>query len=113
MCSTNVAEAPARISAVLTAELWSIAVYDRQGTNLFSINDQTAGRSTVDLLVLQDDDLVALQRQGAPILEQAVLVDVAVADVLVVIRAFYRDATLVAATRAMLATAECNAPLND
>jgi uncharacterized membrane protein len=113
LCRISIADGPVRISAVLTAELWSVAVYDRQGTNLFSINDQTAGRSALDLLVLGDEDLVALQRQEAPILEQAVLVDLAVNEALVVIRAFYREETLVGPTRAMLAAADCNAPLGD
>ena len=111
LCRVNLSDGPARISATLTAELWSVAVYDRQGTNLFSVNDQTAGRSAIDLLVLRDEDLAALQRQGAPILEQAILVDVPFTDALVVIRAFHRDPTLQEATRAMLAAADCRAPL--
>lgn len=111
LCRVNLSDGPARISATLTAELWSVAVYDRQGTNLFSVNDQTAGRSAIDLLVLRDEDLATLQRQGAPILEQAILVDVALTEALVVIRAFYRDPTLLGPTRAMLAAADCGAPL--
>lgn len=111
LCRVNLSDGPARISATLTAELWSVAVYDRQGTNLFSVNDQTAGRSAIDLLVLRDEDLAALQRRGAPILEQAILVDVALTEALVVIRAFYRDPTLLGPTRAMLAAADCGAPL--
>ena len=111
LCRVNLTAGPARIAATLTAELWSVAVYNQQGTNLFSVNDQTAGRSAIDLLVLQDEDLAALQRQGAPILEQAILVDVPFTDALVVIRAFYRDPTLREVTRAMLAAADCRAPL--
>ncbi len=111
LCRVTLTDGPARISATLTAELWSVAVYDRDGTNLFSVNDQTAGRSAIDLLVLRDEDLAALQRQGAPILEQAILVDVPVTDALVVIRAFYRDPTLLGPTRAMLMAADCGAPL--
>jgi uncharacterized membrane protein len=111
LCRVNLTAGPARIAATLTAELWSVAVYDRQGTNLFSVNDQTAGRSAIDLVVLRGEDLTALQRRGAAILEQAILVDVPFADALVVIRAFYRDPTLLQATRAMLAAADCRAPL--
>jgi uncharacterized membrane protein len=107
VCRVGLAHGPARISATLTAELWSVAIYDRTGTNLFSVNDQTAGRSALDLLVLSNEQLLELQRQGAPILEQAVLVEVPLAELLVVIRAFYRDPSLFEPTRAMLSTAEC------
>ncbi len=113
LCRISLSDGPVRITAVLTAELWSVAVYDRQGTNLFSVNDQTAGRSALDLLVLGDEDLVQLQRQEAPILERAVLVDVPVTEALVVIRAFYREPTLLGPTRAMLAAADCNAPIGE
>ncbi|MCC6734549.1 MAG: hypothetical protein IT534_00310 [Bauldia sp.] len=104
-------EAPVRIVAVLEDVFWSASVFDRRGRNLFSVNDRTAA-APLDLLLVGPADLSALQREAAAVLEQSVVVDLAIDSGLVVLRAFVADPTMLPALRAMLASADCNAPID-
>lgn len=104
-------EAPVRIVAALDDVFWSAAVLDRRGRNLFSVNDRTAA-APLDLLIVGPADLSALQRAAAAVLEESVVVDLAIESGLVVLRAFARDPTMLPELRAMLAAADCNAPID-
>ena len=103
--------APVRVVAALDDVFWSAAVFDRRGRNLFSVNDRSAA-SPLDLLLVGPADLTALQRDAAAVLEQSVVVDLAIDSGLVVLRAFARDPTVLPQLRAMLGGADCNAPLD-
>lgn len=107
----NLGDAPVRVVAPLSGAFWSAAVFDRRGRNLFSVNDRTAA-TPLDFLLVGAADLAALQRDAAAVLEEAVVVDLAIESGLVVLRAFARDPSMMADLRAMLAAAQCNAPLD-
>lgn len=107
----HLADAPVRVVAPLGGAFWSAAVFDRRGRNLFSVNDRSAA-TPLDLLLVGAADLAALQRDAAAVLEQSVVVDLAIDSGLVVLRAFARDPSMLPDLRAMLAAAECNAPLD-
>ncbi|MGV8840080.1 MAG: DUF1254 domain-containing protein [Bauldia sp.] len=104
-------ENPVRIVAVLEDVFWSAAVFDRRGRNLFSVNDRTAA-TPLDLLLVGPADLSVMQRDAAAVLEESVVVDLAIDSGLVVLRAFAADATMLPGLRAMLAAADCNAPID-
>ncbi|MCW5716968.1 MAG: hypothetical protein KIS68_03950 [Bauldia sp.] len=104
-------QAPVRVVAVLEGVFWSAAVFDRRGRNLFSVNDRTAA-APLDLLIVGPADLSMLQRIAAAVLEESVVVDVAIDSGLVVLRAFAGDPTMLPELRTMLAAADCNAPID-
>ena len=107
LCRFRLDAGPVNVIANVNAEFWSASIYDRHGVNLYSLNDQTAGRAPLDLLIIGPDDLTELQRAEAPILERSVVVDLTIDAGLILIRAFFEDAAMIAPLGAMLAMAEC------
>lgn len=58
-CRFSLAEGPVRIRASQTdPAFWSASIYNRQGDNLYSINDRSAVENAFDLLVGTKDQLV-------------------------------------------------------
>ncbi len=107
ICRFRLTDGPVRIVAALEAEFWSAAIFDRRGANLYSLNDRTAGRAPLDLLLIGAADLESLQLREAAILDDAVVVDLPTPDGVVLIRVFLSDPTMRPQAEAMLAAAAC------
>ena len=96
VCRIDLTRGPSRIISQLDAVFWSVGVFNAHGLNLYSLNSRTSGRSDLDLLLIRSSELTPLGLNPPPILEQAVVADFTVNSVIVVLRAFVPDSTLVA-----------------
>jgi uncharacterized membrane protein len=112
VCRTRLSAGPHRVVASLNASFWSVGILDRRGHNLYSLNSETAGRDGLDLLLILPSDLTPLRRNPPPILEQSVVIDLAIDEAIVVIRAFAPDPSSRESIAADLAAADCNAPVD-
>ncbi len=52
VCRFSLARGPVRIQAAFADEFWSVAVFDRRGRNIYSLNDRSADRARLDLVIL-------------------------------------------------------------
>lgn len=110
MCRFTLDGRPLRITAGVATDFWSAAVFDRNGSSLYSLNDRTAGREDIDLLLVGPAEVTALtELEGA--LEDTVIVDIPVETGLLVLRAFYRDPPMKPLVEAALRAANCNASI--
>jgi uncharacterized membrane protein len=111
VCRFTLANGPVRINADMPDEFWSIAVFDRRGRNVYSLNDRAAERARLDLAILTPVQM-ALMRQNPPAsLESAIVLERPLDIGFALIRAFVPDASMLPAVSQALGGATCSAPL--
>lgn len=110
-CRFTLAEGPVRIRARLPGEFWSLAVFDRRGSNVYSLNDRTAERSDIDLVIATPPQMIALRDEPIPALDRAIVIESPISAGFLLIRAFVPDPTMAPSTSTALAAAECGASL--
>jgi uncharacterized membrane protein len=67
---------------------WSLSVYDRKGRNLFSLNDRSAGRPDLDLVIIERQELETLGDEALEATDPAIIVDLPIDTGFVLFRAF-------------------------
>ena len=107
VCSFSLADRPVRIRASLTDDFWSIAIFDRRGRNVYSLNDRAAERAQLDLVVLTPVQMAQVRQNPPQSLEDAIVVDLPIENGFAVIRLFVPDESKRAEARAALASADC------
>jgi uncharacterized membrane protein len=111
VCRFSLADGPVRVKASIPAEFWSVAVFDRRGRNIYSLNDRSAERSLLDLAILTPVQMAQLRQDPPQSLESAIVVELPIEKGFVLLRAFVADDSLADAISASLAAADCGAPL--
>jgi uncharacterized membrane protein len=107
VCRFTLAGGPVRIEASLPDDFWSVAVFDRRGRNVYSLNDRSAEGSELDLAVITPVQMALLRQDPPASLESAVVVELPIAEGFVVIRVFVADDTQLPGATAALGTADC------
>lgn len=112
-CRFTLADGPIRIRATMPDEFWSLAVFDRRGSNIYSLNDRTAERSDIDLVIATPLQMIALREDPIAALDRAIVVELPLTAGFLLIRAFIPDPTLAPATEGALQAAKCGAGLTE
>jgi uncharacterized membrane protein len=110
-CRFSLREGPARLTAAMPDGFWSLALFDRLGRNLYSINDRAGDATRLDITVMTPEAQVALGEARLAALQNSIVAVLAIDAGMAVIRVFVGDATQEPGARAALAAANCNAPL--
>ena len=111
-CRFSLDEAPIRIRAAMPDEFWSLAVFDRRGSNLYSLNDRTAERTDIDLVIATPLQLARLRENPIDALAQSIVIEVPASRGFILIRAFVPDTMDAARVAGALAAAQCSADLD-
>ncbi len=111
VCRFSLDDGPVRISASLPDEFWSVAVFDRRGRNVYSLNDRAAERSDVDLAIITPVQMAQLRQDPPAALETAIVVELPIETGFALIRVFVPDDTVLPEARAGLDTADCSGTL--
>jgi uncharacterized membrane protein len=107
VCRFSLAEGPVRIRASLPDDYWSIAIFDRRGRNVYSLNDRSAERSQLDLAVITPVQMAQLRQNPPASLESAIVVEVPIEVGFAVLRVFVANESLLPGATAALQTADC------
>lgn len=111
VCRFSLDDGPVRILAELPDDFWSLAVFDRRGRNVYSLNDRASEGARLDVAILTPVQ-VALLRQDPPAsLETAIVLELPIDSGFALIRAFVPDASLLPDTVSALSGADCAASL--
>lgn len=110
-CRFSLDQAPIRIRAAMPDEFWSLAVFDRRGSNVYSLNDRTAERTDIDLVIATPLQLTKLRENPIDGLDQSIVIEVPASHGFVLIRAFAEDPADAPRVNAALAAAQCSAEL--
>ena len=108
-CRFTLKDGPIRIRATLPGDFWSLALFDQQGSNVYSLNDRTAERSDIDLMIATPLQMIRLRESPNAALDSAIVVELPLEQGFVLIRAFVADPTLAPAVDAALKAARCAA----
>jgi uncharacterized membrane protein len=111
VCRFSLASGPIRVTARLPEGFWSVAVFDRRGRNVYSVNDRSAERPEIDVAILTPIQTAQLRQDPPASLESAIVLEMPIEAGFVLLRAFVPDESLVDATTAALTAADCAADL--
>jgi uncharacterized membrane protein len=107
VCRFSLTEGPVRIRASLPDDFWSVALFDRRGRNVYSLNDRSAERTQLDLAVLTPVQMAQLRENPPASLETAIVVEVPITVGFVMLRAFVADESELPSATAALTGADC------
>jgi uncharacterized membrane protein len=111
VCRFSLAGGPVRVSANLPDEFWSVAIFDRRGRNVYSLNDRAAERAHLDLAILTPVQMAQMRQNPPASLESAIVLEQPLDLGFVVIRAFVPDDSMLPTVTAALAGADCAAKI--
>jgi uncharacterized membrane protein len=111
VCRFNLTSGPVHIGATFDDEFWSVAVFDRRGRNIYSLNDRSADRSRLDLAILTPVQMAKLRQDPPASLESAIVLEAPISVGFVLLRAFVPDDSLAASVSGSLKAAECSKTL--
>jgi uncharacterized membrane protein len=111
VCRFSLSDGPVRIVATLPDGFWSLALFDRQSRNLYSLNDRGAEPTRLDLVVMTPENEAELGERGLPGLPNATVAAMPIDAGMAVIRVFLIDRASIPEASAALAAAACDAPL--
>jgi uncharacterized membrane protein len=111
VCRFSLGRGPVRINASFADEFWSVAVFDRRGRNIYSLNDRSVDRSQLDLAILTPVQMAQLRQNPPASLETAIVLELPIDVGFVLLRAFVPDDSLMASVTASLQAANCGGSL--
>lgn len=106
-CRFDIVDLPAHITGIGTAPYWSISVYNRQGENIYSINDRTAIADQLDLVIATPLQMIELNKTKPAAAENSVLIEADMDEGFVVIRSFVPDESWKEEIDSFLKSASC------
>jgi uncharacterized membrane protein len=98
---------PVHLRASLPDDFWSVAVFDRRGRNVYSINDGATQGSSLDMTILTSVQMAQLRQSPPASLDQSIVLELPIDAGFVLIRVFVADETLLPAALAALKGANC------
>lgn len=107
VCRFSLKNGPVRIRADFPDEFWSVAVFDRRGRNVYSLNDRAAERSRLDMAILTPVQMAQLRQDPPASLETAIVLELPIDSGFVMLRAFVPDASFLPGAAAALKGADC------
>ncbi|MEJ0097841.1 MAG: DUF1254 domain-containing protein [Bauldia sp.] len=108
VCRFDLGNGPLRVQAELPDEFWSVAVFDRRGRNVYSLNDRAAEGQKLDLAILTAVQMAQLRQSPPASLENAIVVDLPIQAGFVLLRAFIPDDSMLPSAHTALAGANCS-----
>jgi uncharacterized membrane protein len=106
-CRFDIKDLPAHITGIGTTPYWSVSVYNRQGENLYSINDRTAIADQLDLVIATPLQMIELNKTKPAAAANSVLIEADLTEGFVVIRSFVPDASWEEQVDGFLKSASC------
>lgn len=111
VCRFSLNEGPLRILAALPDDFWSMAVFDRRGRNIYSLNDRAAEGTLLDVAILTPVQMAQMRQNPPASLDTAIVLELPIDAGFVMLRAFIPDPSLMPGTIASLNEADCGASL--
>jgi len=111
VCVFSLADGPVRIRANLPDEFWSVAVFDRGGRNVYSLNDRAAEHEQLDLAILTSLQMAQMRQNPPASLESAIVVELPIDAGFVLLRSFVPDDSMTPQATVALRSADCSGTL--
>lgn len=106
-CRFDLNEGMARIRASGHVPFWSVSIYDRSGHNIYSFNDRSADKASLDAVVLTPAQMSVVRKELPEELSGSVFVETDIGEGIAVIRAFVPDESWRPGVERFLGQASC------
>ncbi len=107
-CHFDLSEGPVHLQADGDVEFWSLSLFGRDGTIVFSFNDRNASERKLDIIVATKTDATALQKSEPSESEQSFLVSADIKAGYAILRVFQPDASWTGLAAKLLRNARCD-----
>jgi uncharacterized membrane protein len=107
-CRFDLGDGIAHIRAAGRVPFWSVSVYERNGTNVYSLNDRATVDGNLDILVLTPLQMVELRKDLPPEFKSSIFVEADIEEGIVVVNSFVPDPSWKPAISAYLNGATCS-----
>jgi uncharacterized membrane protein len=84
-----------------------VAIFDRRGRNVYSLNDRSAERSKLDMAIVTPVQMAQLRQDPPASLETAIVVELPIENGFALLRVFVADESMLPGSISALATADC------
>lgn len=106
-CRFDLADGPVQITSDGTVPYWSLSVFDRRGTNIYSLNDRSAADGELDVIVATPAQLLELRKAPPEQYADSVIIEADTEEGIAVLRSFMPDPTWRRIVERHLAAAAC------
>lgn len=106
-CRFNLKQSAVSVTADGQLPFWSVAIFDRQGRNIYSFNDRTAIERQLNMLVLNPVQMAQFRKANPNGGETAVIVRADIEEGFVLIRALQPDESWGPALQRFMSNAKC------
>lgn len=106
-CRFDLAEGMVQIKGSGHVPFWSMAVYDRNGYNIYSLNDRSANASLLDVVVATPAQMIDLRKDLPVDFQASIFIEAPVDEGIVVVRAFIPDESWRASVSRFLEQSSC------
>lgn len=108
-CRFDLADGITHVRGVGHLPYWSVSVYDRGGRNLYSFNDRSSVKGTLDLVVLTPVQMVEVRKDLPEAYAESVFFEAEIGEGIVVVRGFVPDDSWTAVVARQLGELACSA----
>ncbi len=108
VCRFNLDESGLKMAGPQTNMFWSASVFDEQGTVIYSLNNRTAINNTLDLLIVNPLQTLALREAQPEWVEKSVVIETNISTGFVVIRVLEPNETFRADSDTFFQAIQCN-----
>ena len=106
-CPFDLANGSLHISAGFPDVFWSVAIFDRRGRNVYSLNDRSADLSRLEMVVITPVQMALLRQNPPALLESSIVVEHEMTQGFALLRVFVPDQASPQVARAALLQATC------
>jgi len=92
-CRFELSDGPVHVTAPGAVPMWSMAIYDSDGLNVFGLSDRTATDRTLDLVVLTPTQMQQVRAEVPAGFERSVFVETGTEEGIVLVRVLSPDET--------------------
>ncbi|MHB0954420.1 MAG: DUF1254 domain-containing protein [Allorhizobium sp.] len=107
VCHFDVTTQPIRLLAGFSPSFWSVAIYDSDSNEVFSMNDRTSVAGVLDVLAASPVQLSRIRKSVPPSLAQSIIVELKEPTGYAVLRAMAPQPSFEQAAREFLGDALC------
>lgn len=107
VCRFSLEDEPVRVTATLPDDFWSVAVFDRRGRNVYSLNHRSAERESLDLAIITPVQMAQLRQDPPESLDTVIAIELPLDEGFVLLRIFVADDSKLAAATKAIETADC------
>jgi len=111
ICRFSLSDGPVRLTASLPDDFWSIAILDRRGRNVYSLNDRSAERTRLDMVVITPVQMAQLRQDPPESLDTAIVIELPIDEGFALLRILVADETKFEEATQALQSADCTASL--